>query len=449
MAATKILVLGSGMVARPCVEYLVRDPKNEVTIACRTLSTAQSLASSLPHTTATSLDVSNLADLDKAIEAHSLVISLVPYIYHAAIIKLAIQKKVNVVTTSYVSPAIKELEVAAKEAGIVILNEVGVDPGVDHLYAVKKIGEVHAKGGKVKEFYSYCGGLPALECANNPLGFKFSWSPRGAIMSQMNSASFILNGKQVDIAAKDLMSTAKPYFVMDGYDFVAYPNRDSVPFKDFYKIPEADTVVRGSLRYVGNPAFIKAFADAGWLDAKKQEWLTPGLTWAQITQRVTGAADTSESSLMASTKGKCKFPSEAEADRITSGMRYFGLFTSQEATIRDHNLLDSLCGQLEKLLSFQPGERDLVMLQHKFVVEWSDGKKDTFTSTLELHGDPKGYSAMSKSVGITCGIATQLLLDGHPALNTPGVLVPYQQEICDPIRVLLEREGIKMVEETL
>lgn len=113
-------------------------------------------------------------------------------------------------------------------------------------------------------------------------------------MSQMNSASFILNGKQVDIAAKDLMSTAKPYFVMDGYDFVAYPNRDSVPFKDFYKIPEADTVVRGSLRYEGNPAFIKAFADAGWLDAKKQEWLTPGLTWAQITQRVTGAADTSE-----------------------------------------------------------------------------------------------------------------------------------------------------------
>ena len=113
-------------------------------------------------------------------------------------------------------------------------------------------------------------------------------------MSMMNSASFILNGEQIDIAAKDLMSTAKPYFVMDGYDFVAYPNRDSVPFREFYKIPEADTVVRGSLRYEGNPAFIKAFADAGWLDSKEQEWLTPGLTWAQITQRVTDAVDSSE-----------------------------------------------------------------------------------------------------------------------------------------------------------
>lgn len=118
-------------------------------IACRTLSTAQALASSLPRTTAISLDVSNSEALDKAIQAHSLVISLVPYIYHAEVIKLAIKNKANVVTTSYVSPAIKELETAAKEARIVVLNEVGVDPGVDHLYAVQKIGEIHAQGGKV------------------------------------------------------------------------------------------------------------------------------------------------------------------------------------------------------------------------------------------------------------------------------------------------------------
>ena len=113
-------------------------------------------------------------------------------------------------------------------------------------------------------------------------------------MSQMNSASFILNGKKVDIAAKDLMASAKPYFVANGYDFVAYPNRDSVPFREFYKIPEADTVVRGSLRYEGNPAFIKAFADAGWLDANEKEWLKPGITWAQITQHVTDAVDPRE-----------------------------------------------------------------------------------------------------------------------------------------------------------
>jgi saccharopine dehydrogenase (NADP+, L-glutamate forming) len=145
----------------------------------------------------------------------------------------------------------------------------------------------------VKEFYSYCGGLPALECANSPLGFKFSWSPRGAILSQCNSASFLSRGKRVDIAAEDLMTTAKPYFVMEGYEFVAYANRDSVRFREFYKILEAETVIRGSLRYEGNPMFIKALADIGWLDAEEKQWFKEGVTWVQIQQHITGASDSS------------------------------------------------------------------------------------------------------------------------------------------------------------
>ncbi len=194
-----------------------------------------------------------------------------------------------------------------------------------------------------------------------------------------------------------------------------------------------------------------------------------------------------------------KFPSEAERDRIISGMKWMGILSSEKATVTGNNLLDTLCAQLEKLMSFKPGERDLVMLQHKFVVEWSDQKmvrrvlvpsqnslftrrmnslknrlycltfcscnaiypffittiipddllQETFTSTLELLGDPKRYSGMSLAVGVTCGIATQLLLDGHPALTQPGVLAPYEKEICDPIRALVEKEGVKMVERTV
>ncbi|EPE35902.1 Glyceraldehyde-3-phosphate dehydrogenase-like, C-terminal [Glarea lozoyensis ATCC 20868] len=464
MATTKVLVLGSGMVARPCVEYLVRNAKNEVTVACRTLSTAQTLIAGLPHTKAITIDVSSTKALDPHIAAHDLVISLVPYVYHATVIKSAIKGKTNVVTTSYVSPAIKELDTAAKEAGITVLNEVGVDPGVDHLYAVKTIAEIHNKGGKVKEFYSYCGGLPAPECSDNPLGFKFSWSPRGALLSQQNSAIFLEKGAVVEIPAQELMARAKPYHVMDGYDFVAYPNRNSVPFREFYNIPEAHTVIRGSLRYEGNPAFVKALMDLGWLDTEKKSWLKDGLTWAEILQKITDAEALSENSLTSRIKEICKFTSEAESERIISGLRWMGVLSSEKATITGGNLLDTLCAQLEKLMSFQPGERDLVMLQHKFVVEWADGKevsfnpahcsstdshahnKAVFTSTLELLGKPGGYSAMSLSVGVTCGIATQLLLDGHPALNVPGVLAPYTKEICDPIRDLLEQEGVKMVE---
>lgn len=381
------------MVAAPCVEYLLHNEKNQVTVgehlcqsilgspltvadsACRTLLTTQTLAIRFPRVTAIALDVSSTTELDSQITSHNLVIPLVPYMYHTSIIKLAIKHKVNVVTTSYVSDAIRQLDTPLKEAGNVVLNEVGVDPGVDHLYAIKKIREVHAKGGLIKEFYFYCGGLPAPEYANNPLGFKFSWSPRGALLSQFNSAHFLSEGKKVDISNKDLMGTSKPYFVLDGFNFVAYPNRNSLPFQEFYGIPEAETIIRGSLRYEGNPTMVKALIDLGWLDTQPKEWLKTGITWAEVLKKAIGAEESSDKALVSRVEELCRFPDEAERERILSGLRWIGLFSSEQATVRGDNLLDTLCAQLEKKLSYQPGERDLVVLQHEFVVEWQDGTK--------------------------------------------------------------------------
>ncbi|KAL8766713.1 MAG: hypothetical protein Q9209_006582 [Squamulea sp. 1 TL-2023] len=415
---------------------------------------AQALVAGLPRTAAIALDVSSgNSELESQIAAHDLVISLVPYVYHATIIKIAIKHRVNVVTTSYISDALRELDVPARQAGIVVLNEVGVDPGVDHSYAVKKIGEVHAKGGKVTPDER----LPLIEAyrnilhliaehANNPLSFKFSWSPRGALLSQFNSARFLSENKEVDISNKELLGIAQPYYVKEGYDFVAYPNRNSIPFRKFYAIPEADTVIRGSLRYKGNPAFVKALIDLGWLDTEPKDWLEPGLTWAEVLQIAIGAETSTESALILRVQELCHFPTEAESERILNGLRWIGLFSTEQAIVRGSSLLDTLCAQLEKKMSYQRGERDLVMLQHKFVVEWQDGAKETYTSTLELYGDPNGYSAMAKSVGMTCSIAAQLLLDRHETFKTPGVLAPYRKEMCDPIRERLEQEGIKMVE---
>ena len=238
--------------------------------------------------------------------------------------------------------------------------------------------------------------LVTAEHANNPLGFKFSWSPRGALLSQLNSAQFLSEGKTVEISNKHLMGVAEPYFVLDGYDFVTYPNRNSVPFRDFYNIPEADIVIRGSLRYQGNPAFVKALTDLGWLDTQTKDWLKPGLTWAEVTHKAIGSRDSSEryvchvccltrlvegdtndllSSLIAQVKELCRFPNKSESDRIINGLRWIGLFSSEQATVRSGNLLDTVCAQLEKELSYRPGERDLVILQHKFVIEWDGGKR--------------------------------------------------------------------------
>lgn len=147
---------------------------------------------------------------------------------------------------------------------------------------------------QIKQFLSYCGGLPAPECSDNPLGYKFSWSSRGVLLALLNSASYISGGKQLDITGSQLMGTAKPYFISPAYAFVAYPNRNSIPFGEWYGIPEAETVVRGTLRYQGFPEFIKALVDLGWLDATAKEWLTSDLTWAEVTQKAIGASSTSE-----------------------------------------------------------------------------------------------------------------------------------------------------------
>lgn len=406
----KILLLGSGFVARPAAEYLTRRPENYLTVACRTLEKAQKLAEGLTNSTAISLDVNAADALEAAVADHDLVISLIPYTYHPNVIKAAIKGKTHVVTTSYVSPSMVELDEEVKKAGIVVMNEIGLDPGIDHLYAIKTIDEVHAKGGKVspyfsvcrsdsgsrdpqiKQFLSYCGGLPAPECSGNPLGYKFSWSSRGVLLALLNSASYIHGGKQLDITSSELMGVAKPYFISPAYAFVAYPNRNSVTFREWYNIPEAETVVRGTLRYQGFPEFIKALVDLGWLDATVKEWLTDNLTWAEVTQKAIGASSASEtyvtetgvrrsetkkktpSDLIARIKEVAKFPDDLEASRIISGFRWIGFFSSEKVQPRAGNLLDTLCARLEGLMKYETGERDLVMLQHKFVVEWQDGK---------------------------------------------------------------------------
>jgi saccharopine dehydrogenase-like NADP-dependent oxidoreductase len=436
--------------------------------ACRTLTSAQNLALGFPRTEAIALDVSDSPSLDAQISSHNLVISLIPYIYHVNVIRSAISAKVNVVTTSYISPAMRALDNEAKAAGIIVLNEVGLDPGIDHLYAVKTIREVHDKGGKVllsysypsisltisqiKEFHSYCGGLPAPEYSHNPLRFKFSWSPKGALLSQNHTASFLLHGKHVEIPAKELMKTAKPYEDIDEYDLVAFPNRDSTPFQHFYKIPEAETVVRGSLRYKENPEFVQALKDLGFFREEAQDLLRPGLSWYNILSHLTSSTSLIE--IQDKIAGLCRFENKEQEQRVLTGFKELGLFGDDLAPISTTNptLIDVLSTHLANLLSYKPGERDLVVLQHKFVVEYPDtDQKETITSTLSLQGDPEGseggFSAMARTVGVTCGIAAQLVLEGREdAFVRPGVWAPYEKEMAEPIRLALEREGICMVE---
>lgn len=391
--------------------------------------------------------MSDAAALDAQVAKHDLVISLIPYTFHAAVIKSAIRNRKNVVTTSYVSPAMMELDQQAKEAGITVMNEIGLDPGIDHLYAVKTIDEVHRAGGKIVSFLSYCGGLPAPEASDNPLGYKFSWSSRGVLLALRNAARVYQGGRVVDIASKDLMGTAKPYFVYPGFAFVAYPNRDSTPYKERYGIPEAQTIVRGTLRYQGFPQFIRVLVEIGFLEEAPHEVLSRAVAWSEATRAVVGAASSRREDLEAAIVVKASFDSAEERERILDGLRWIGLF-SDEAVMPRGNPLDTLCATLERKMQYEAGERDMVLLQHKFEIEHRDGSRETRTSTLVEYGDPEGYSAMAKLVGVPCAVAAQQVLDG--TLSEKGILAPMTAQMNAPImKELKDKYGIELVEKTV
>ncbi|ORX65393.1 saccharopine dehydrogenase [Basidiobolus meristosporus CBS 931.73] len=448
MADRKILLLGSGYVAGPCVEYLSRRPRTKSPSVSRRIENAKALAAQFPGASAISVDVNNEQSIDEAVSQHDLVISLIPYIHHATVIKSAVKFKKNVVTTSYVSPAMLAYDEQAKSAGITVMNEIGLDPGIDHLYAVKTIDEVHKEGGKILSFLSFCGGLPAPEASNNPLGYKFSWSSRGVLLALRNNAKFYENGQVVDIPGPELMDSAKPLYIYPAFAFEGYANRDSTPYKERYNIPEAQTIIRGTLRYQGFPKFVKALVDIGFLDDSEQDYLKPeaqDVTWRSVLAKLIGVTDAS-ADLEAAIKAKISEKDETEIQRILNGMKWLDLFSNKNVTKRG-TYLDTLCATLEEKMAYEEGERDMIMLQHKFEVELADGTRQTRTSTLLEYGEPNGPSAMAKTVGIPCAIAVDLILDG--VLKEKGVIAPMTPEINNPIMEALEKEGIQVIEAIL
>jgi len=265
-----------------------------------------------------------------------------------------------------------------------------------------------------------------------------------------NTARFLEDGKTREIEGKSLMASAQPYSTgYTGFAFVAYPNRDSTPFVEKYQIPEASTIIRGTLRYAGFPEFIRVLVDMGFLSQDSQDFLKPPsdrMTWKDATAKILKSSSSTEQDLTWAISSKTSFKDTEEKHRIMEGLRWIGLFSDEKIMPRD-TPLDTLCATLETKMAYEEGERDLVFLQHKFEIEHADGKDETRTSTLCDYGDPKGYSSMARLVSIPCGVAVMQVLEGK---LPKGLLAPYTPEICDPLREeLFKIWGIGMVEKTV
>lgn len=436
----KILLLGAGLVVKPLVDYLLSDPGVSMTVATRTVSKAEKLVQGKTNGTAMTLLVDDAAELDRLVAGHDLVISLVPYAYHAAVARCCIKHKKQMVTTSYLSPPMVALNAEAEAAGIIVLNEIGLDPGIDHMSAMRVIDDVHKKGGKIASFESYCGGLPAPEANDNPYGYKFSWSPKGVVMAGRNAARFLKNGTVEKVAGEDLFDHNWPKPIEEIGDLEAYPNRDSVPYVETYGIGETKTMLRATLRYPGWCRTLKKIVDLGFLDDQERD--LKGLSFADLVrQRINAPASADLAEATAAHLGI-----KVDSD-VMQRLTWLGLFGKEPLPVERGSNLEILAERMLSLMPYGEKERDMIILHHDFVAEYPDGgRKEKITSSLIGFGIPGGDSAMSRTVSLPAAIATKLILDGK--ITRRGVCIPVESAIYTPVLNELERLGIECREKT-
>jgi saccharopine dehydrogenase-like NADP-dependent oxidoreductase len=426
----KFLVLGTGFVAEPLLEYLHRRTDNNITIVGITLEEAQELAAKFIGVQSRCADVSDKAQLLHLIKGFDVLISLVPAPLHPLIAEVCIMHKVNMLTASYQSAAMEKLSGAAQKAGICILNEMGLDPGIDHLSAMKIIDEVHQKGHEVTAFLSWCGGIPAPASNDNPLSYKFSWEPRGALLALLNDAVYLHNDEVINIAGEQLMQSSKAMEIA-GLKLEGYANRESISYKKTYGIMTAQTVLRGTLRYQGFCEIMQAVKCLGLMST--DTFHTPeNINWLDYLLQLNEGKDI---------QGLRKQMSQ----KAWQALYWLGCFSTEQKVAVANCSIDALCQLLLSKLSYKPGEQDMVVLQHKFVIKKPNGDCYFLTSFLKKLGDVKGYSAMAKTVGYPAAMAAQLIADKK--IDGVGLLLPISKDIYQPILELLKLEGIEFMEE--
>jgi saccharopine dehydrogenase (NADP+, L-glutamate forming) len=436
----KILVLGAGFVAGPLVRYFLEQPDVEVAVADLEPGKAAALIGVHPRGRAFGLDLKNESALRREIASADVTVSLVPYAFHPMVARFCLDLRKAMVTTSYVGEAMRSLDADARAAGIVLLNEVGLDPGIDHMEAMRIIDEVHGKGGRVLGFRSYCGGLPAPDSNTNPWGYKFSWSPRGVLLAGKNEARYLHGGREVVVPAAALFDHYKSVSVPGLGTFEGYPNRNSLPYVDIYGIPETRTMFRGTFRWPGWCETMKKIGEWGLLETKEFDF--SGLTRNGFLSRLAGLPDTSD--LRTAMQNRFQL---APDSKILDRLGWLGLFEDAPLDKASGAPLDLLEELMLARMRYAPGERDMIVLRHEFEAAYPDGTAERIVSTLIDYGRPGGDSSMARTVGLPAAAGVNLLLQGR--LKKTGVLIPVEAEVYGPILSELRSRGIVFREERI
>ncbi|MCD4697064.1 MAG: saccharopine dehydrogenase NADP-binding domain-containing protein [Bacteroidales bacterium] len=433
----KVLILGAGMVVKPIVQYLLNKEYN-VTVATRTKSKSDAMIDGHPNGTSMTWTVDDETTLDKLVKEHDLTVSLLPYAYHVMVAKVCIKHKKNMVTTSYVSPEMKALFNEAKDAGIIILNELGLDPGIDHMSAMRIIDHVHNKGGKVEEFYSLCGALPAPEVCDNPFNYKFSWSPKGVVMASNNDGKYLRHGKITYVPPEDLFKNPLKTTFPEVGELEIYPNRNSLPYIDLYGIPETKTMIRGTFRHKGWCQSLDAIKALKLISNDKYDFT--GKTYSDMLAMLIGEINSSD--IKAKTARYLGLDIDAHAIKA---IEWLGLFSNEPMNRKEDTPFEITSDiMIEKMMIGQE-ERDMVVMQHIFLASFPDGTKEVIKSSMLDFGTLATDTAIARTVALPAAMGVEMILKGK--INITGVYIPVVPEVYNPILDHLETVGIKMVEE--
>lgn len=437
----RILVLGAGMVAGPLVRYLL-DRGYGLTVTSLVLEDAVKLLGGHENGTALNLNLGDEAALSRLVGEHDLVISLVPYSYHPLVANHCLEQRKNLVTASYVSPEMAAFDQEAKARGLIFLNEIGLDPGIDHMSAMRIIDDVHRRGGMIRHFGSYCGGLPAPEANDNPFGYKFSWAPRGVLLASRNGARYWRDNHTVVVPPERLFRDMHLLHVPGAGDFEAYPNRDSLAYKDIYRLDEeVRSVFRGTLRHIGWCDTMHNLVKIGLLDTEPRD--SRDMAYADYSRQLLGAGP--DDDLRVAAAHRMGIP----ADCLPPwNLHWLGMFSRKPIGRDSISPLDALGQIMQEKLTYKPGERDMVVLFHEFKAWFpADGHYERLTSSLVDFGVRYGDTSMSRTVSLPAAIAARLILEEKIPLR--GVLIPVQPEIYDPVLDELAEMNIVCKEEKL
>lgn len=433
----KVLILGAGLVVKPIVTHLLNKGIS-VTVATRTKSKAEAMISGHPNGIAVAWTVEDEATLDQMVASHDLSVSLLPYLHHLLVAKYCLKHKKNMVTTSYVKPEMQALDAQAKEAGIIILNELGLDPGIDHMSAMRIIDNVRSRNGNIEEFYSICGALPAPEVANNPFKYKFSWSPKGVVMAGNNDGKYLRYGKVVDVPTENLFKNPLQVDFTNVGVLEVYPNRDSISYIDIYGIPETKTMMRGTFRFKGWCESIDAMKQLRLISYDKFDMT--GMTYAQFIAHQIGAADASNIKQKVADYLKV----DVNAHALTA-MEWLGLFEDKPMERGEDSPFEVTSDLMISKMELGHTERDMVVMQHTFLASYPDGSNEVIRSRMLDFGTPATDTSVARTVALPAAIGVEMILNGE--IGVKGVYRPVIPEIYNPILDELEKLDIRMEEE--